>query len=253
MKRTIRLHEKPARIISLVPSQTELLFELGLDKEVVGITKFCIHPDSWFRTKTKIGGTKKLDANKIRALKPDLLIGNKEENEEGQILLLEKEFPVWMSDIHNLEQALEMVQSLGQLCERETQASEIIQKIKNQFRKFKPLSTGVRVLYLIWKNPYMAAGRNTFIDSMLNKCGFINCMDKDRYPELTEAEIQELNPDLILLSSEPFPFKEKHLKELQVFCPASEIKLADGEFFSWYGSRLLKAPAYFKELLSTLA
>src|ERR1700741_3198050 len=101
--RKISIPQIPQRIISLVPSQTELLFDLGLDKEVVGITKFCVHPPEWFQTKTRVGGTKQLKIDLIKQLQPDLIIANKEENVKEQIEELEKHFPVWISDVNNLE------------------------------------------------------------------------------------------------------------------------------------------------------
>jgi ABC-type Fe3+-hydroxamate transport system substrate-binding protein len=253
MNREVRLSANPYRIISLVPSQTELLFDLGLTDAVIGITKFCIHPESWFKNKTRIGGTKNLDLDKIRTLQPDLILGNKEENEQSQIEALESEFPVWMSDIHNLDGALEMILQVGLLCHKETQALALTHSIREQFSGLIPLPRPAQTLYLIWQNPYMTAGVNTFINDMLGQCGFLNVISQPRYPELTPSEIRELNPELILLSSEPYPFKEKHIAEFRKLCPQANIMLVDGEYFSWYGSRLLKASAYFRELLARLS
>src|SRR4051812_11307667 len=115
MGNAVELEGPPSRIVSLVPSQTELLFYLGLDKEVAGITKFCIHPAEMFHSKPRVGGTKKYDFEKIRQLAPDLIIGNKEENEQKQVEELQKLYPVWMSDIRNLADALQMIRSVGEL------------------------------------------------------------------------------------------------------------------------------------------
>ena len=245
--RAVRINLPPQRIISLVPSQTELLFDLGLADKIVGITKFCIHPQEWSKTKTKIGGTKNFRLDEIKKLQPDLIIGNKEENYEDGILELEKTYPVWMSDVSSFEQALEMVKSLGEITTCEKQAQEIIQSIVVSFDKLNrnPLAS---VLYLIWKSPWIAVGRNTFIDNMLSKIGLENSIQLNRYPELSEDQIQRLHPDIVMLSSEPYPFKDRHLVELQKLLPDSKIKLVDGEFFSWYGSRMIQAPAYFNSL-----
>ncbi len=245
--RAVRINLPPQRIISLVPSQTELLFDLGLADKIVGITKFCIHPQEWSKTKTKIGGTKNFRLDEIKKLQPDLIIGNKEENYEESILELEKTYPVWMSDVSSFEQALEMIQSLGEITTCEKQAQEIIQSVVVSFDKLKrnPLAS---VLYLIWKSPWIAVGRNTFIDNMLSKIGLENSIQLNRYPELSEDQIQRLHPDIVMLSSEPYPFKDRHLVELQKLLPDSKIKLVDGEFFSWYGSRMIQAPAYFNSL-----
>ena len=251
MGRKIRLNGPPQRIISLVPSQTELLYDLGLADQIVGITKFCIHPHEFFKKTTKIGGTKKFHMDKIRALQPDLIIGNKEENEQGQIEELAKEFPVWMSDILDLEQALEMIQSVGHLCSRKQEAEALLVELEEQFALLsqKALPSPLTVAYFIWRNPWMAAGSMTFIDDMLQKAGFLNIFSqKPRYPEIDEAQLREANPALIFLSSEPYPFKDQHIEEFRQICPDAVIKLVDGEFFSWYGSRLRHAVRYFLKL-----
>ncbi|MFM1876679.1 MAG: hypothetical protein RL266_2416 [Bacteroidota bacterium] len=235
------------RIVSLVPSQTELLFELGLEQRVVGITKFCVHPNEWFKNKTRVGGTKHIHFHTIRELDPDLIIANKEENNQEDIEALEKDFPVWVSDVNDLDSALEMIRSIAQITDSD--ASQLISEIDSGFDELKPLNSSKRVLYLIWKNPYMAAGSDTFITDMLQRCGFENVVSDSRYPQLTDQQIVDLNPEVILLSSEPFPFKEKHINELQELLPNATILLVDGEMFSWYGSRLKFAHSYFQSLM----
>jgi ABC-type Fe3+-hydroxamate transport system substrate-binding protein len=235
------------RIISLVPSQTELLFYLGLSDQVVGITKFCIHPSEWFKSKTKVGGTKNFRFDVIKQLEPDLIIGNKEENYREGIGKLEADYPVWMSDISSFEDALNMMEDIGQIIDKETEAFKLITKIKTSFDGLK-LHPPLKVLYFIWKSPWMAAGKNTFIDSMLSKIGLENILTESRYPTISESQLQQLQPDVIMLSSEPFPFKQVHIHELQSALPNSKVILVDGEFFSWYGSRMLEAPAYFNSL-----
>jgi len=235
------------RIISLVPSQTELLFDLGLGEEVVGITKFCIHPKEWFEQKQKIGGTKNFWFDKIDALTPDLIIGNKEENYKEGIEELEKKYRVWISDIADYESALNMIREVALITNRKERGEQLIATIRDRFNTlpvFKPL----RTLYLIWNKPWMAAGKHTFIDAMLTMLGLQNAVSSSRYPALTSDEVKLLNPELVLLSSEPFPFKEQHLNELKELLPHTTVMLVDGEPFSWPGSRMLHAPAYFATL-----
>lgn len=255
MHRTIQVPTHPQRIISLVPSQTELLHDLGLGDRVVGITKFCIHPETWFKTKYRVGGTKKLDLAKIRALRPDLIIGNKEENERADIEALAEEFPVWMSDIRTLEDALDMIERIGEMTGTHAQALSLAERINNGFAALNPLEDELSAAYLIWREPYMAAGRGTFINDMLKRCGLQNVFDEGdaRYPRLTPQDLAEADPDVILLSSEPYPFQEKHLAEINMICPGTPVRIVDGEIFSWYGSHLLHAPAYFGTLLAGLA
>lgn len=267
LNRKINLPSKPQRIISLVPSQTELLYDLGLCDEVVGITKFCVHPEEWFRSKTRVGGTKKYDFEKIKALNPDLIIGNKEENEKEQIEELMKNYNVWMSDIYTLKDAYDMIIRIGTLVGKQQEATNLKLRIESEF---VPLRRGqgedfsdahsllrspdsqLRTAYFIWNKPYMVAGNNTFINEMLKVCVFKNVFEQERYPEITAEQIAKANPEIILLSSEPYPFKEKHIKEFKVICPNAKVLIVDGEIFSWYGSRLLQAPAYFKQLIESI-
>jgi ABC-type Fe3+-hydroxamate transport system substrate-binding protein len=258
LQREIILNEFPQRIISLVPSITELLFDLGLENEVVGITKFCVHPETWFRTKTRVGGTKNIKIDVIASLKPGLIIGNKEENVKEQIEQLESIAPVWISDVCNLEDALEMIDQIGKLTDKLEKAKEIIQKIKTKFQKlpspFNGEGPGVRACYLIWKDPYMSIGSDTFIHDMLTRYGFTNVFAHcKRYPQTSIEEIKNLSPEFIFLSSEPYPFKQKHVEKLQTQLPGCEIILVDGEMFSWYGSRLILAVDYFKNFISKIA
>lgn len=246
LNREVLICKKPNRIVSVVPSQTELLYDLGLDEEVIGITKFCIHPSHWFKTKQRVGGTKNLNIKLIQSLEPDLILANKEENEREQIELLSQFCPVWISDINSLQQANDMIQKIGIITETSERAEQIIHQLKDKDNHI-PKAT-LRVLYLIWKNPYMAAGTNTFIHSMIEKAGFNNAVDKVRYPILTHEDIEMIQPDCIFLSSEPYPFKAKHINELAIICPGIPIKLVDGELFSWYGSRLLHSFDYFRAL-----
>ncbi len=240
----------PQRIVSVVPSQTELLFALGLDEAVVGITRFCVHPEHWFRNKARIGGTKQLHIDKIRSLQPDLVIANKEENEKEQIEILAKEFPVWVSDIKTAEHGLQMIRQIGQLVNKESAAVRLAGEIRNAFDTLPKTSSPQKVAYFIWYKPWMSVGRDTFIHDMLQRTGWENVFaDKLRYPEIDPDTLRAADPHLVLLSSEPFPFKEQHVQEIKSILPFATVKLVDGEMFSWYGSRMLYAAEYFHTLL----
>ncbi|MCB9169894.1 MAG: ABC transporter substrate-binding protein [Flavobacteriales bacterium] len=252
MGRSVQIPDPPQRIISLVPSQTELLHDLGLGERVVGITRFCVHPEEWFRTKPRVGGTKKVDIEKVRALKPDLIIGNKEENERKDIEQLEKEYPVWMSDVRDLEGALDMILRIGEFTGSAERAVGISASIKASFRTLRPLRPVKRAAYLIWRDPWMAAGRDTFIQDMLGRIGLTNVFAAwdGRYPQFSAEELRKAAPAIVLLASEPFPFKDAHVTEVRAFLPEATFAIVDGEAFSWYGSRLLHAPAYFNGLVA---
>jgi len=251
LNRRIRLDRLPQRIVSLVPSQTELLADLGLGNEVVGITKFCIHPDHWFRSKTRVGGTKDVHPDRIAGLQPDLIIANKEENIKEQIESLSTNYSIWISDVNDLGSALQMIQGLGELTGTVQEALRISSQIQLSFTSFPPVGSAIRVAYLIWKDPYMTVGSDTFIHDMLTRCGYTNVFaDSVRYPVVSVEELKSRQCDLIFLSSEPYPFREKDAMELQAALGNSRIRMVDGEFFSWYGSRLLQAADYFKSLIA---
>ncbi|QEH42625.1 helical backbone metal receptor [Chitinophaga sp. XS-30] len=249
--RSVEIPSPPRRIVSVVPSQTELLYDLGVS--VTGITKFCVHPESWFRSITRIGGTKQLNIEKIISLQPDLIIANKEENEKAQIEALAAKFPVWISDIQNLGDACNMILSLGNILQKTSEALSITSRIKEGFARLQPPSLAIPAAYFIWRNPWMIAGGDTFIHEMMHACGFRNVFeDMPRYPVISLAQLAASGCRLVLLSSEPYPFCEKHIAEVREYLPDADIRLVDGEMFSWYGSRLLHAPEYFRELMVSL-
>lgn len=250
---TIQLNYPPRRIVSLVPSQTELLFDLGLSNEIVGVTRFCVHPADKVKGVTKIGGTKNFNLKKIADLKPDLIIGNKEENYLEGIEELRKHFPVWMSDIFTLDDSYTMMSELARLTNREEEGLQLVSNIKNKFSQLKP-ATGASAAYFIWRKPYMVAGNNTFINHLLHTTGIKNVFENQaRYPEINPEQLSALKPDFIFLSSEPYSFSQKHFEEFSSFSPSSKVILVDGEMFSWYGSRLKYAPAYFEKLITEMA
>ncbi|MCH2214541.1 MAG: helical backbone metal receptor [Flavobacteriales bacterium] len=243
--RELHLKDAPKRVVSLVPSITELLFDLGF--EVVGRTKFCVHPKS-IEECAIIGGTKNVNINKVVSLNPDLVVANKEENRQEAVDELSRAgLPVYVSDISNVTESLYLTTELGKVGAAENAAKLINENIKNIFQKCREHKS-LRILYFIWKKPYMVAGTDTFISDVLTKLNLENCIkssrtDSLRYPKITTEQISHLKPDVILLSSEPYPFKEIHAKELtkQTGIP---VVLVNGECFSWYGSRLSKSLDY---------
>jgi len=249
MGKDISIPFPPKRIISLVPSQTELLFDLDLEEYIVGTTKFCVHPSDKVKRKEKIGGTKKFNLEKINALQPDLIIGNKEENYSEGIQALQQHYPVWMSDIYTLEDACSMIKGIAEITNKVERGEEIAGEILRRFASYEPLPNHASAAYLIWNEPLMVAANETFIHEMLTRFGVTNAFGQlTRYPEVTIQQLIQTKPDFIFLSSEPYPFKEKHIAAFSDSLPNSRVLIVDGEYFSWYGSRLLKAPEYFKEL-----
>ncbi|QNJ96790.1 ABC transporter substrate-binding protein [Constantimarinum furrinae] len=250
LNRNIRLPRSPVRIVSLVPSQTELLVDLGLRKNLVGITKFCVHPKDLREEIKVVGGTKTVHYSKIEVLAPDLIICNKEENTLEMVQALEAIAPVWVSDIKNISDCIHMIAQLGELCKRSEESSVVIDSIQSAQSEFLDRIKDRehrKVLYLIWKDPYMAAAKDTFIDSMLELNKFQNVFSENdtRYPEVEESFFEMA--DLILLSSEPYPFKKEHAEYLRNKYK-KEVMQVNGEYFSWYGSRLIEGFKYFSSL-----
>ncbi|WP_262148585.1 ABC transporter substrate-binding protein [Chryseobacterium foetidum] len=237
------------KVVSLVPSITEALFDLGLtENEIVGRTKFCIHPKEKVKNVEIIGGTKNLNLDKIKSLQPDIILANKEENVKDQVEELMKDFKVVVTNIENIEDNYYLLKTLGNLFNKEEKAQQYNLKIYDVLQNSK-INSPIKAAYLIWKNPYMTVGSDTFIDKVLKEIGFENLFeDRKRYPEITVEDLADA--DVIMLSSEPFPFKEKHILELKEFYPDKKIMIVDGEAFSWYGTHIAKCENYFKELIS---
>jgi ABC-type Fe3+-hydroxamate transport system substrate-binding protein len=246
------------RVVSLVPSVTATLHALGLHAQVVGITKFCIHPAGWLGQKQVVGGTKNLHPDRIAGLKPDLIIANREENVAEQVLTLAKKYPVWLTDIATLEQSNQMIRQLGQLTGSAHRAHLLAGQIEAAFAslgamaaKQQSSSAPPPVLYFIWRKPWMVAGGDTFIHDIITRTGYTNLMaHQNRYPQLSAQQLAGLQPAQVWLSSEPYPFGPQHIAELQELMPNAGFRLVNGEFFSWYGSRMLTAAPYLAGLLT---
>lgn len=251
--RVLEFKKTPKRIISLVPSLTELLVDLGLEDSIVGITKFCISPTHLRQTKVIVGGTKNINIDKIKALNPDIILCNKEENSKEIVEICEGITATHVSDIFTIDDNLELINQYGVLFSKEKEALEMNTEINfklTDFKEFIKNKEVKKVVYFIWKDPWMAVGNTTFIDHLLQLNKFDNVyQNEERYPEVDlEKMKQNTNLDFILLSSEPYPFKEEHILEAEKFTHKAKAILVDGEMFSWTGSRLLKAFDYFKTL-----
>lgn len=243
----------PQKIISLIPSITELLFDLNLSEKIIGITKFCVHPSTLIKNVEKIGGTKKLNIEKIISLKPDLIIANKEENNKEDIEALVALFPVLLTDVDDYASAIKMITQIGTITDKVTEASNLITTIDEGFKTIQKPLEPIKTIYLIWKDPYMTIGNDTFIHHMLQLLGMQNLFSHtERYPQLTIDQIKDAAPQLLLLSSEPYPFKQKHIDEIAAVLPNTSIVLVDGEMFSWYGSRMKYMPQYFNDLMTKI-
>lgn len=250
LNRKIILDKIPQRIISLVPSQTELLVDLGLKEKIVGVTNFCVHPKKIRSEKLVVGGTKSIHLDRVQKLNPDIILCNKEENTKEMVDELSEFFPVHVSDINSLKDNEEMIHQYGKLFGVESSAKEIIDKINYEFKEFEDFISDkptLKVAYFIWRKPWMVVGKNTFINHLLTINKFQNIYaNHSRYPEI---DLESLKPaDFYFLSSEPFPFQEKHKIEIQTFVQNGKFAFVDGEYFSWYGSRMQKAFQYFKKL-----
>lgn len=257
--RAVALDAPARRVVSLVPSHTELLAELGLDAEVVGITDYCVRPADWRGRKARVGGPKRIDAARIEAAAPDLVLADREENDRAQVEALARRRAVWTSDVRSLDDALTMIGLVGPLVGRAPRADEMAAEIAARFAELaaRRASRGGRprrAAYLVWRGPLMAAATGTFIDAMLRACGFVNVFDaaRGRYPTIAPEELRAAAPELILLPSEPYPFAEADAAEFRALCPGAAAVAVDGEMFCWPGARLLRAPAYFEDLAASL-
>ena len=250
--RAVVLPAPPRRIVSLVPSQTELLAALGLDEEVVGLTRFCVHPEGWKRRKRIVGGTKALRLDRIAALRPDLVLANREENERAPVeALAASGVPVYVTDVATVEEALAMVRAVGRLLDREAPAEALAAEIAAAFAGLDGAAP-VRAAYLIWRDPWMSVGGDTFISDVMQRAGLANVFGGlSRYPAVTPEAMRAAEPDVVLLSSEPYPFKAAHAAELEATTGVPAV-LVDGEIFSWYGSRMRLAPPYLRALRARL-
>ena len=247
--RTVVYQFPPKRIVSLCPGITETLYALQLEDEIVGRTRYCIYPKDNVKNVPAVAGTKDIKMDAIHEVKPDLIIVEKEENTEDIVKILEKHYPVFVAEVQSIEDAYRMIHDLGNVTDRESEANRLRKKIQDQFRLL-PQVNGKRAAYVIWKKPYMVVGKDTYIQTVLEEMGFINPFTafEGRYPAVTSEDFRNANLDYVLLASEPYPFKEKHLAEFLEMMPTVQPINVDGEMF-WYGPKMLEAVQYFKKLL----
>lgn len=244
----------PQRIISLVPSISCSIVELGAVFQLVGRTKFCIHPHDKITSIPVVGGTKQIHLEKTQDLQPDLVICNHEENTKEIFDTLQSlSIPVFVTDTKTLSDNDRLLNQLGIILGKEQEALYFQQVIHQEFQSVCDLFKGKKVIYLIWKDPYMSIGGDTFIHNILHQIGLNNCLaEGKRYPTIEESMIENYAPDFIFLSSEPYPFKEQHLSCFQTLFPQAKVVLVQGEYFSWYGTMMKDACSYFRELYSNL-
>lgn len=244
--RIVPLDEPPKRIISLVPAITETMYHIGLEKEIVGRTRFCKFPEDKVKSAINIGGTKDIKLDRIHELKPDLIIAEKEENTKEIVETLEQHYPVFVFEVQHFNDVFRMLNDLGRLTGREENAATLSKQIKVAFKNL-PHASGKRVAYVIWKKPYMVVGKNTYINSLIEEMGFINPFTETegRYPVVTDLDFKQAELEEVFLATEPYPFRESHLDEFRGMLPDVKIRIVDGEMF-WYGAKMVEAATYFK-------
>jgi len=248
----LNLGKTRTRIISLVPSITELLYYLGLENNIVGVTSFCVHPPQAIKQKTLIGGIFKLKFDVIENLKPDLIIASKEENKKEEIELLMQNYNVLLFDVKSFDDAILMIKEIGRVTEKQDKADLLCKSILNGFSVLPILKPKPKVVCLIWKKPFISLSHNTYINSLLEKLNFTNLVDdkNNLYPEITVSDLKFLSPDILFLLSEPCYFDDNDKEFFENNLPSTKVMLVDGEMFAWYGSRMDKASLYFTNMLN---
>lgn len=247
------------RIVSLCPSLTELVFDLGRGAELVGITDYCVHPADRVGAVEKVGGTKSPKIDRIVALAPDLVLLNEEENRrEDAEALARAGIPCHASFPRDVQGTADMVRSIGEALERPKEAEAIARDIEARAARVRASAKPKRPVsfaYLIWRKPWMAVNRDTFAHALLAQAGGRNVFADlaDRYPEIALEDLARTAPDLVLLGTEPFPFQEKHLDELAAATklPRERFRVADGEYLSWHGSRTPAGIDYAEALIDS--
>lgn len=258
--RSLTVRQRPERIVSLVPSLTEALFAFGLEQEIVGVTRFCVEPRRGVAGKTKVGGTKALDVAKIEALEPDLVIASAEENSPGDVTqLFDHGCPVFVTMVTSVQSAIDLLRQLATITGTTAAARPIIQGAKKALTFVQATGAGgerVRVFCPVWRNPYMTCSRGTYMDDVVTVCGGRNVFDerRERYPRVELAEMAALDPQVILLPSEPYRFTKRHKADFRAFADVTAVKnghifLIDGRMLTWYGPRIAQSLSEVKRLL----
>ena len=256
----VALPARPSRIVSLIPSVTELLFALGLEERIAGVTIFCSEPRDRVSKKAKVGREKDPDPARIQALAPDLVIANIEENRRDVVDALRAAgVPVWVTFPRTVAQGIALVRELGDLTDTAPVARALAESLEAAHARVTARIGGrarARVFCPIWRGPYMTINGDTYVNDVLWTCGGENVFARsaDRYPTITLEDVRAAGPDVILLPDEPYRFRAAHLAD---FTPLTDvpavrtgrIHLVDGKLLSWYGPRIGEAldrlPALF--------
>lgn len=250
--------EPARRIVSLVPSLTETICDLGVSGRLVAVTRFCASPDDELRFVPRVGGTKNPDREKIASFEPDLVLVNSEENRREDIEWLDARFEVHQSMPESVPDATLVVKDLGRLLGVEDAAEAIALEIEVQLTNAEIENLDrqtVRVFYPIWKQPWIGVNRATYVHDVLSRAGAENvCANREsRYPVVAQADLPTLRPDVVLLPSEPFAFSREHRRQLveeRAFGRDVPIVMVDGRNFCWHGSRSGRGLASVSELLA---
>jgi ABC-type Fe3+-hydroxamate transport system substrate-binding protein len=245
------------RVVSLCPSLTELVFDLGLGASLVGVTDYCVHPAAGVRALEKVGGTKSPDVARIAALRPDLVLLNEEENRRADAeALAASGVTCHVSFPRDAPGTAAMVRDIGAALGASAVAERIARDIETRTARVRAEARSkpeVAWAYLIWRKPWMSVNADTFAHALLAQAGGRNVFAgrTERYPIVTVEELAGADPDLVLLCSEPFPFEERHARELSQASglPLERFVLADGEYLSWHGSRTPAGIDYAAALL----
>lgn len=248
---TVTLARPPRRIVSLIPSTTELLCALGLADAIVGVSAYCIEPRDVVKSKARVGGEKNPDLAAIRALQPDLVIANIEENERRDIEALRaSSIPIWVTYPKTIADTLAMTRELGELLGAEVAARALVGALEHALATVRERTANrppTPVYYPIWREPWMTVGGDTYISDVLKACGGANVFAAEtRYPRVTLEEVAARMPAVILLPDEPFRFRRAHVQEFGPYTsvPAvrdARIHLIDGKLCAWHGPRLVDA------------
>jgi ABC-type Fe3+-hydroxamate transport system substrate-binding protein len=241
----------PSRIVSLVPSLTEALFILGLGSRLVGVTEWCVHPADAVAGLPKVGGTKNPDLAAIRALAPELVIANHEENKRQDVERLEASgIPVWVTYPRTVAEGVALLRELAEAGGATSALGEVVEPVERALaaaRAARPTQRA-RVFCPIWKNPWMTVGADTYIHDLLTLCGGENVFAEygdRRYPVVRDEEIVAAAPEVVLLPDEPYPFTAEEAQALRALpIPAARdgrIHRIDGTLVSWYGPRIARA------------
>ncbi|NIM20579.1 MAG: ABC transporter substrate-binding protein [Candidatus Latescibacteria bacterium] len=247
----------PGRIVSLVPSITETVVLLGADQRLVGITDYCVHPEDALADIPRVGGTKNPDVPDILSLEPDVVLANKEENRKRDVEALEKQVPVFVTYPTTVRESLKTVRDLGTLLNAEDEAAKFTEECEGMMRSIAQdvtVSKPLRTACMIWRDPWMAVGPNTYASDLLKALGFENVYGsrKDRYPVTSLEELAERRPDVILLPNEPYEFDEGDKSFVEDFVNergvSAMILLLMGSHLTWFGSRTLAALEYLLDI-----